>query len=198
MRCLLSAALALLLAAPAGAEIVTVPLELQETPSYLGEPGNIPLVLPFDAGRSLANVTDVGLRVVATTSFVRLHCWQFGDYGGGVRSGPDVLGFSAAFLEDGAVLTQTTFVYDPADHPGETILVLDSVLVLDPADWSFLADGRGTLELQGLDCAADWSYPTVCICDASFVLAGVELVFGLGESVPATDTAWGALKARYR
>ena len=78
------------------------------------------------------------------------------------------------------------------------MLYEDATLILDAPDWSFLADGTGTLVLGGLPCAYDPTHPEVCVCDPSLQILIMDLVVGLDGTVPAAPASWGALKSRYR
>lgn len=199
-RTALVAVLAAALAAGAVAgEIVEIPLALPEVPLFLGEAGQEAVVLlPFDAGRPLTDISQLGLRLVGAGDFARNFCWNFGDFGGGVWTHPDVVGLTGG-LRDGAVTRSgTTLSFDPADYPQDIGINLDTVLILADDDWTCLADGTGTIELRGLDCTYDPSHPEVCICDASLVLLSVTLVVARDGALPAAPAAWGAVKARYR
>ncbi len=192
---LLLAALAAPLAAPA--EVIVIPLALPEVPLFL-EAGTSYLV-PFDAGRPLEDINQVGVRIKGTDTYFRDFCWTSGDYGAGQWWYRDVLGLELGIKDGGTILALTTRSYDPDDHPDDLDVILDTVVVMHPAgDWSGLADGTGTVVLTGLDCAYTPSDPEVCACDPSMTLTEAELVVTTGTDVPAAPTTWGVLKARYR
>ena len=190
------AAVAGLAAATARAELVVVPLDLGETPLDLR--GEERVEVPFDAGRSLAGATSVALRVVGSGRFERSVCWQFGDYGGGVWFYREDVGVVAALSVAGEVRAETSLVVASADHPDLDQTAFDATMVLAASDWSFLADGRGTVVLEGLDCEHFAHHPEVCICDPSAALTGASLIVALDGEVPTSRRAWGALKACYR
>lgn len=195
-RMLTVAVAAMLCAAPLRAGIITVPLELGEIPWFL-QAGEV-VLLPFDAGRPLVNVSQVGVHLTGAGTFNRNFCWNEGDFGGGVWYHRDVLGLEAGLKQGSTLLAGTTLSYDPAVHPADIGVNLDLVLVLDGDDWSCLADGTGTVALRGLECGYFPSYPEVCVCDESMVLTAVSLVVATDGSLPAAPAAWGAFKARYR
>ncbi len=185
-------------AATAG-EIIEIPLDLPEVPLFLGEAGqDVPVLLPFDAGRPLTDISQIGLRLVGAGDFARNFCWNFGGYGGGVWSHPDDVGLVAGLRDGEATRSETTLSFDPSDYPQDIGVNLNTVLILADDDWTCLADGTGTVELRGLGCTYNPSYPEVCICDASMVLLSVSLVVARDGALPAEPSAWGAFKARYR
>lgn len=197
MHRMLTVAVAVMLcAAPLRAGIVTVPLELGEVPWFL-QAGEV-VLLPFDAGRPLENVSQVGVHVTGAGTYNRDFCWNEGDFGGGVWYHRDVLGLVAGLQQGGTLLAATTLCYDPADHPADIGVNLDLVLVLTGDDWNCLADGTGTVALRGLACEYLPSYPEVCVCDESMVLTAVDLVVATDGSLPTAPSTWGAVKARYR
>lgn len=178
------------------AEIVTIPLELPESPCFLR--GGDRVAFSFDAGRPLPGATSVALRVAGTGRFARSVCWHFGNYGGGVWFRREDVGVTAMLLDAGAARADTTLVLAADAHPDLDQIAFEATLVLAGEDWSFLTDGRGSVLLDGLDCAHFAVYPEVCICDPSAALTGVSLVVALDGEVPAAARSWGALKARYR
>ena len=68
-RMLPMAAAAMLCAVPLRAEIVTVPLELGEVPWFLAAGETI--LLPFDAGRALTGVSQVGVHLTGSGTYNR-------------------------------------------------------------------------------------------------------------------------------
>jgi hypothetical protein len=138
------------------------------------------------------------VRFAGSGWFERSVCWQFGNYGGGVWFHREDVGAAAYLLDAGETGPGATLVLASSDHPDLESIAFDATLVLPAADWSLLADGAGTVVLQGLDCEHFAVYPEVCICDASAALTGVALVVALDGEVPADSQTWGALKARYR
>ena len=177
-------------------EVVEIPLELPDTPLYVR--GGDRFEVGFDAGRPLSGATGVAVRLAGSGWFARSICWQFGNYGGGVWSHREDVGATASLLAAGEPVTDATLVLAAGDHPDLETIDFDAALALTAVDWSFLADGTGTVVLQGLDCAHFAVYPEVCICDMSAALTGVSLLVALDGEVPVGKATWGAFKARYR
>lgn len=186
----------LLAAGPSPAEIVVIPLEPGETPLVL-EAG-VGYALPFDLGRPLTDIAQVGLRLVGSETYYRDYCWTDGDFEAGQWWHRDVLGLAAALMDDGAPRAEAVLAWQPQDHPQDLGVNLDTVVILQAGDWSFLADGAAEVVLQGLGCTYAPLPPEVCDCDPSFTLMRLELVVATDGSLPAGPAAWGALKARYR
>jgi hypothetical protein len=178
------------------AELVTVPLELA-APTVFLRPGAA-VAVPFDAGRSLEGMTAGALTLRGSGHFLRSFCYIFGDYGGGTWFYREDGGLTAALMVGETVLATRALRYAEANYPDEVGVDFETTLELRAQDWSALAGGTGTIVMEGLDCEYYFSYPEVCSCTASASLLEAALVVTVGGGVPATPTAWGSLKARYR
>jgi hypothetical protein len=194
---LIACAFALALAAPCAAgDTITLPLDLESVPLYL-RPSDSGYPLAFDAGRPLEDVVGVRLHVTGLVGARTSWCWNFGGFGGGVWTYPEQVGLAMGFVDTEGTICLRDHVFA---RP-ETTETFDAVLDFgcgDTPDWSFLAGGVGTVQLQGLACAHNPSYPEVCNCDQSATLFSATLVIETETSVPNQGTSWGALKARYR
>ena len=196
-RHVLILALVLIPAIPCTAgEIITLPLELPDSPLYMSEPGYGTL-LAFDAERALDDVSAVRLHVTGSYSTQRSFCWLFGGFGGGVWTYPEDAGLSMGFLDAETTLCLTRCEFAQSDESVDFDLELGFDCGETP-DWSFLAGGSGVVLVEGLSCEYFPSYPEVCGCDASAAVTSAVLVIELDVTVPADETSWGALKARYR
>ena len=94
--------LALAAAGPAGAGLVPVSVITFDDARYLDAGGT--LELPFDAGRSLENVTQVGLRMTVEGYFGHSICWTFGNYGGGTWTHREDVGLTVGFRQGEQVI----------------------------------------------------------------------------------------------
>ncbi len=184
-------------AAPAGAEVVTIPLDLGEDALYL-IPAETVLV-GFTAAGRLEEIAGVALHVTGHYRDYRSACWQDGAIGAGVGLGDGEAGLVQGLAATGEPACVTTHVLgDTADGAATFDLLLDFACGDAETDWTFLVDGSGTVSLAGLSCGSFPPYPTICICDASAVVETAALVVTLGGQLHDEPRSWGALKATYR
>jgi hypothetical protein len=184
----LTAALLLLLSAPAGAAVFEIPLpELAGTYGPQGPNGR---TATFHLPGIPAVIHGASLRVRGTTEVGILRCDPGGDYPwvtvtlGEMFAGPDQYWLSEATNPPvaGAFETITPFTFLSISHL--------------PESWTFLADGEATIGFYGapmgtvLDCI-DLNPPSVTVTEAT-------LIFDADIPVPTKVQSWGRIKAAYR
>lgn len=199
--CLALAIHALPAAAPAG-EIVRLPLTLSADLVYLSDMEIE--VLSFDTAQPWTEILDVRLHLTGT------YCCHLivGSYALGPPSSADCAepGLVCGFLvgDDEIYPTVRMFTgtwedqtYDACETQDFEVEIVFEVPA-DTADWSFLAEGAGTVFLRGLECPCVSVYPNMCFCDPSAVAISAELVVELETGVPVESSSWGAIKAIFR
>ena len=185
----LIAALLLLLSAPAGAAVFEIPLP--ELAGTYGPQSPNARTATFHLPGIPAVIHGASLRVRGTTEVGIVRCDPpSGDHPwvpstlGEMVAGPEQYWLSEATNPPvaGAFETVTPFVFLSFDHT--------------PANWTFLADGEGTIWFYGallfelLDC--------IYLNPPSVTVTEVTLIFDADIPVPTEVQSWGRIKAAYR
>lgn len=174
---------------PAGV-VVSVPVDLGGEEFEISP--NSRLQEAFAGVHDWTVVENVQLRLVGRHTCQFAYCAEGPSYAVGATEGAIAWGFMVGEAE--TYRTEREFSCVPE---GEDFDLTLSFAAGETPDWSFLAEGTGTLFVEH-ERTADG-----CIMFAVFVgvdayLTTVELLVELPDTVPVSADTWGAIKARYR
>ena len=182
-------------------ETVRIPLALSE--QYLA--GSRIVALDFDSGQALPEIVDVRLFVTGNyCCFEVIFADCHGPPGGNFCYDP---GLEFGFLEaDGKVFPTVNVIPGVYDNSVQPDICEQQDLAAEIAfdygsaapDWSFLADGSGTVYLTGLEEPIFCAYPVCCYFGASFYITSAELIVEIPAPTPVEEHSWGTIKAIYR
>lgn len=187
-----SCALLLLVPTIVVADPLVVPLDLGEG-DYEISP-NQRFEQAFTLATEPIEIQGASLRLVGVPDCQYLWCWPAASY--------EVLPYESAirfgFIVDGAVRYATEQVF-ACEEAGIEIDLGFGFATAEAADWSFLAEGQGTLFIE--HCAPDYSCPMggpPSAWGVDILLTRAELRFEPASELPVEPTTWDALKAWYR
>ena len=184
-------------------DIVRIPLDLSDDLVYLS--GSHVEVMPFASGQDWPEILDVRLHLTGSyCCFEVIYTDCFGPPGGVGCFDPGlVCGF---MVEDEEMYTtehllpgiwddSTNFATcEDQDYDQEFTFDTGS----DTTDWSFLAQGTGTVFLTGLPKPIFCAYPVCCSFGSSAETTSAELIVELATVTPTEQHSWGTIKAIYR
>lgn len=170
--------------------IVPVPVELDD--EEVGISPNYRLEGLFAGTQTWPIIENVQLHLVGHHTCQYAYCAENPSYAVAPTDGAIAFGFMVGETETFRTEQGFTCVAE-----GEEFDLTLSFAVGQTPDWSFLAEGTGTLFIEHEPTEAGCAmFPIFVGVDA--YLTTVELLVEMPESVPAETEIWGSIKAHYR